>query len=203
MSTGDPPERDPFEEKVFGLLTVAEDQQRAVQAAIGGLVTERAALARMQNELQVKIDTAAAMGSKLVDAVRAAAPHIAKEAGDAATAAVNAALKGVAVTTIQAAADAARPALESIAESVTAAAAGQWRIEQAQYRFAKQWRWIVAVAVMGMIAAGALVAYGITWYETSKIASLMQQREQLQTQLDALQGQVDQAKRAVGRRSKP
>jgi hypothetical protein len=80
----------------------------------------------------------------------------------------------------------------------------QLRIEDAQRRFARQWSWIVVVAVVAMIAAAAIVAYGTMWWEQREVARMQLQREQLQVQLDELRGQLEQARReTTGRKTKP
>jgi uncharacterized protein HemX len=135
--------------------------------------------------------------------VKVTAPYIAKAAAAAVKSAVHEGFAGGAEKATRAAADAVKPTIQSIDESSRAAVTQQLRIEDAQRRFAKQWTWIVMVAVVAMIVAAAIVAYGAMWWEQREIAHLQQQRDQLQTQLEELRGQLEQARRESGRKTKP
>ena len=202
MGANDPFSRDSSDERILALLTAAEHQQRAVQGLLGDLASERAGLAKLQQELREQLEQVAAVRDKMLSAVKVTAPYVAKAAAAAVKTAVREGLEGVSGTAIKAIAEAAKPTILSIDESSRAAVTQQLRIEDAQRRFARQWSWIVAVAVAAMIGAAALVAYGATWWQQREIAHLQQQREQLQVQVDELRGQVEQTVKA-GRRSKP
>jgi uncharacterized coiled-coil protein SlyX len=201
MSAGDPFSRDSTEERILGLLTAVETQQRTVQTLIGGLAGERAGLVKLQQDLQEQLEQVAAVRDKMLSAVKVTAPYVAKAAAAAAKSAVQQGLEGAAERATKAVVEAAKPTIQSIDESSRAAVTQQLRIEDAQRRFAKQWTWIVAVAVLALIVAAALVAYGTMWWEQREIARLQQQRDQLQTQLEELRGQIEAAKGA--RKSKP
>jgi hypothetical protein len=202
MGANDPFSRDSSEERILALLTAAEHQQRLGQGLLGDLASERAGLAKLQQELREQLEQVAAVRDKMLSAVKVTAPYVAKAAAAAAKTAVREGLEGVSATATKAIAEAAKPTILSIDESSRAAVTQQLRIEDAQRRFARQWSWIVAVAVTAMIVAAALVAYGATWWQQREIAHLQQQREQLQAQVDELRGQVEPALKA-GRRSKP
>lgn len=201
MSAGDPFSRDSTEERILGLLTAVETQQRTVQTLIGGLASERAGLVKLQQDLQEQLEQVAAVRDKMLSAVKVTAPYVAKAAAAAAKSAVQQGLEGAAERATKAVVEAAKPTIQSIDESSRAAVTQQLRIEDAQRRFAKQWTWIVAVAVLALMLAAGLVAYGTMWLEQREIARLQQQRDQLQTQLEELRGQVEAAKGA--RKSKP
>jgi len=203
MNAGDPFSRDSSEERILGLLTVAEDQQRAVQAAVAGLSGERAGFAELQRELKEQLEQVAAVRDKMLSAVKVTAPYVAKAAAAAVKSAVHESLEGAAEKATRAAAEAAKPTIQSIDESSRAAVTQQLRIEDAQRRFAKQWTWIVVVAVTAMIVAAAVVAYAAMWWEQREIAHLQQQRDQMQSQLDDVRAQLEQARRESGRKAKP
>lgn len=188
------------DERIFGLVAIAEDQQAAVRAALEGLAIERAELAKDRVTLVQAGERMQKLSEELAKVVLRAVPQMLEASGKGATQAVNTALAGVGKETINVVATAAQPAFDSIAESVESAATVQRQLEYAVRDFGRKWTWVVACAVAGAILATALVCYGAVWWQLRQIEQLTVQRDKLAAEVESLQGQADQARRSGARR---
>jgi hypothetical protein len=141
------------EQQIFGLMAVAEDQQKAVAAAIAGLAAERAALAR-ERELLAQV-----------------AQGIQKATGDAVSAAVKQSLAGASETAVAAFTKAAGPFAGEVRRVAEQASAAAEKVDRAA-----QWLGGKAVAVAaGCIVIVALAAWGIVAWERHEVVDLKKQ----------------------------
>lgn len=192
-STGD-------DERIFGLIAIAEDQQAAVRAAIEGLALERAALAKDRVTLVQTAEKMQKLSEELAKVVLRMGPQMLEASGKGATQAVNAALAGVGEETTHIVAAAAKPTLDAVADSVTSAKAVQQQLRNAVRDFGRKWVWIVACAIAGGILVTALLAYGAVRWQMRKLDELRAQRDQLAAEVLAAQSQAEQLRRSAGRR---
>lgn len=99
------------QQQLFTLMALAEEQQKAVQAAIEGLADERAALAKER----AAVARAAASVAGVADEVRKAAadtvPALKRAAGEAVGASVKQSFAGAADAAVQALGEAAKPVI--------------------------------------------------------------------------------------------
>jgi type II secretory pathway component PulL len=150
------------EDRLYGLMEIAERQQAAVQAALDGLVAERAALARERERLAREV---AALGQGTRQAVNlAVAEGFAGAAG-----------KGVEAVQI-----ATKPLLGKLA-GVTE---GAERAEAALRRVVSwaSWRllgWIAGLMV-ALVLLGWLTGNALVWWDTGTVENLQGEITELQ-----------------------
>ncbi len=188
------------DERIYALLSMVEDQQTAVRAALGGLALERAALATERVALVEKAERMERLADKLSGTIQQAIPEVAGAASRAAASAVNRALSETATTAVHAAGIAAQPTLDGVTAAVKSAAAVQLELKQAVKDFRREWKWSVALAMMGLILAAGLISGVSLWLEAVRIDSLLSQETKLTAEVSALQEQAEQAKRNNGRK---
>ena len=150
------------EDRLYGLMEIAERQQVAVQAALEGLAAEREALARERERLGRAV---AALGQGTRQAVRVAvAEGFAGAAG-----------KGV---------EAVQVATQPLLEELAGMTEGAERAEAALRRVVSWASWRLLGWIMALIAALALLGWlsstALIWWDTGTI-------EQLQGEITEMQ----------------
>ncbi len=161
------------EDRLYGLMEIAERQQAAVQAALDGLAAERAALGREREALargvrDLQLGTQGAVRSAVTDSLAGAATE--------GLAAVQAATK---------------PLLGRLA-GVTAEA-GQAQAALRQVVLWASWRllgWVMA-GVAGLVLLGWLASTLVLWWDIGTIAAAQVEKAQLQAQVAELQVNYD------------
>ncbi len=161
------------EDRLYGLMEIAERQQAAVQAALDGLAAERAALGREREALargvrNLQLGTQGAVRSAVTDSLASAATD--------GMAAVQAATK---------------PLLGRLA-GVTAEA-GQAEAALRQVVLWASWRllgWVMA-GVAGLVLLGWLASTLVLWWDTGTIAAAQAQKAQLQAEVAEMQANHD------------
>ena len=161
------------EDRLYGLMEIAERQQAAVQAALDGLAAERAALGREREALargvrDLQLGTQGAVRSAVTDSLAGAATE--------GVAAVQAGTK---------------PLLDRLA-GVTAEA-GQAEAVLRQVVLWASWRllgWVMA-GVAGLVLLGWLASTLVLWWDTGTIAAAQLQKAQLQQEVAGLQATQD------------
>ena len=161
------------EDRLYGLMEIAERQQAAVQAALEGLAAERAALQR-ERELLARGVRDLRMGTQ--EAVRSA---------------VTDSLAGAATEGVAAVQAATTPLLGRLAG--VAAAVGQAEAALRQVVLWASWRllgWIVAV-VAGLVLLGWLASTLVLWWDSGTIGAAQAQKAQLQAEVAELKANQD------------
>jgi hypothetical protein len=161
------------EDRLYGLMEIAERQQAAVQAALDGLAAERAALGREREALargvrDLQLGTQGAVRSAVADSLAGAATE--------GLAAVQAATK---------------PLLGRLA-GVTAEA-GQAEAALRQVVLWASWRllgWVMA-AIAGLVLLGWLASTLVLWWDNGTIAAAQVEKAQLQQEVAGLQATQD------------
>lgn len=156
------------QQQIFGLMAIAEEHQKAVQAAIEGLTAERAALARER----------AALSQAANDARQAAAdavPAIQKATETAISASVKESLAGASTEAVKALGEAAKPVIGELSGVVRAASDAEGSMRKAGQWFA--WKW-VAVAGGGLVGV-CLVAYAALAWQLHQVKSLGDEKAKL------------------------
>ena len=184
------------DERIFALLSLAEDQQTAVRAGIQGLAQERAAMATERVALVQQAEHMKRLTDKLTAALGQAIPQMAHAAGEAAGATFRGMLATVGQEAAGIAARAAKPELDKFKGAVDSAAAVQLEMKKAGKDFQRRWAWVTAFAIVGMILAAALVAYGAVWWQLRELGQLEARRDKLTAEVNGLQEQAEQAKRS-------
>ena len=162
------------EDRLYGLMEVAERQQGAVQAALDGLAAERAALAREREALARGV---AGLQAGTQGAVRAAV----------ADSLAGAAAEGVAA--VQAATGPLLARLDGVAaQAGEADAALRGVVAWASWRLLG---WMVA-AVALLVLGGWLATTLVRWWDTGSIGAARVERQQLQLEIAELRASRDE-----------
>ena len=162
------------EERLYGLMEIAERQQAAVQAALEGLAAERAGLARERERLARGVRE---LQSGTQGAVRAA---VADSLAGAAT-------EGVAA--VRAATGPLLDRLEGVAEQ-----AGQADAALRGVVAWTSWRllgWMLA-AVAGLVLLGWLASTAVLWWDTGAIGAARVEKRQLQMEVAEMRANRDE-----------
>lgn len=183
------------QQQLFTLMALAEEQQKAVQAAIEGLADERAALAKER----AAVARAAASVAGVADEVRKAAadsvPALKRAAGEAVCTSVKQSLAGAADAAMQALGEAAKPVIGRLSGVVQAASEAEGSMRRAGAWFA--WKW---VAVAGGGAVGVcLLAYASLAWQLHQTNSLREEKVELQQEIVQLQANANELAKQGGR----
>ncbi len=162
------------EERLYGLMEIAERQQAAVQAALAGLAAERAALKRERDERAGEVK---ALDLNLQAAVRLA---------------VTDSLAAAATEGVQAVQTATEPLLDKL-DGVTATAV---RAETTLRRVVLWASWRLLGWVMAGMAVLVLLIWLTStvtlWWDTDAIASAQARKAQLQAEMAELRANRDE-----------
>ena len=165
---------EPAEDRLYGLMEVAERQQALVQVALDGLAAERAALAREREALARGV---AGLQLGTQGAVRAAV----------ADSLAGAAVEGVAA--VQVATGPLLSRLAGVAEQAGQAdAALRGVVAWASWRLLG---WIVAVGAVTVVL-GWLMSSGVLWWDTGAIQAARAEKAQLQAEVAEMQANRDE-----------
>ena len=161
------------EDRLYGLMEIAERQQAAVQATLEGLAAERTAMRREREALMWD-------AQKLELGTRMAARE-----------AVTESLAGAATEGVAAVQAATKPLLGRLA-GVTAEA-GQAEAALRQVVLWASWRllgWVMA-AVAGLVLLGWLASTLVLWWDAGTIGAAQVEKAQLQQEVAELQANHD------------
>jgi len=166
------------EDRLYGLVEIADRQQAAVQAALEGLAAERAALAREREAFARQVQ---ALQAGVQGAARAAV----------AEGLAGAAVEGVAA--VQAATGPLLSRLGSVAEQAGQAdAALRGVVAWASWRLLG---WMTA-AMAALVLLGWLASTLVLWWDTGAIAAARVEKRQLQAEVAEMQASRDEWVRA-------
>lgn len=156
------------EQQLFGMMTVLQDQQKAVQAAIDGLAAERAATAKER-----------AFMAQVLVAVKDAASGVRKAAGDAVEASVTQSLVGASDAAAAALSEAAKPVIGRLADVVRAAGSAEGKLNGAVAAFGWKWAMVAGGAAAGGILTVLLVAWISVGWQRHQVETLSEEVAQL------------------------
>lgn len=172
------------QQQLFGLMAVAEEHQKAVQAAIEGLAVERAALARERAAL-----------TKAAVSVAAVAGDVRKAAGEAVEASMAQTLGRASDAAEKALGEAVRPVMARLSGVVQAASEAEGTLKRAGQWFA--WKW-VGVAGGGLVGV-CLLAYASLAWQLHQVRSLSEEKAELAAEVAQLEASVAVLEKKGGR----
>ena len=161
------------EERLYGLIEIAERQQAAVQAALEGLAAERVALARERERLGQDVHSLNRNVRSAVLGAVAESMHGAAETGAAALKAATGPLLG---------------RLEQVGTS-----AGQAEATLRRLVLWASWRllgWVVA-GIAGLALLWWLASSAVLWWDAGAIGQAQEQKAELAAQVAQLQATQD------------
>jgi hypothetical protein len=183
------------QQQLFGLMALAEEHQKAVQAALDGLVEERAALAKERAAVARAAVSVADVAYEVRKAAADAVPALKRAAGEAVSASVRQSLAGAADAAVQALGEAAKPVIGSLSSVVQAAGEAEGSMRRAGAWFA--WKW-VAVAGGGVVGV-CLLAYASLAWQLHQVESLREEKAALQVEVVQLQTNANEWAKQGGR----
>lgn len=163
------------EQQLFGMMTVLQDQQKAVQAAIDGLAAERAATVKER-----------AFMAQVLVAVKDAAGGVRKAAGDAVAASVTESLAGASEAAAKALGEAAKPVIGRLESVVRAASSAEGKLNGAVAAFGWKWAMVAGGAAAGGILTVLLVAWISVGWQRHQVETLSAEVAELQATADSL-----------------
>ena len=194
---------DRSDEKIYGLIAVAQDQQAAVRAGLEGLAQERAALATERVALTEAAERMQKISDGLVKAVMESMPRLVASSADGMRQGLNDALAGVGEETTQRVALAAQPAIDNVAEVVRATAVARQQLSADLRDFRRRWLLILGGSVVGALFLAGVVSYGFIWWQMREIEQLRAYRDQLAGEIADLQGQAELKRRSGAGAQRP
>lgn len=183
------------QQQLFTLMALAEEQQKAVQAAIEGLADERAALAKERAAVARAAASVANVAGDVRKAATDAVPALKRAAGEAVDASVKQSLAGVAEAAMQALDQAVKPVIGRLSGVVQAASEAEGSMRRAGVWFA--WKW-VAVAGGGVVGV-CLLAYASLAWQLHQVNSLREEKAELQEEVAQLQANANEWAKQGGR----
>lgn len=178
------------EQQIFSLLAAAEDQQKAVKAAIDGLAAERAALVKERAALTQAAASVAGVAGDVRKAVADAVPAMQKAAGEAVGASVRQSLAGASESAAKALGEAVKPVIGSLSGVVQAASEAEGSMRNAGVWFA--WKWVA-------VAAGGLVGVCLVAWQLHQVSSLQEEKAALAVDVAQMQVNVSALEKKGGR----
>ena len=175
-------------EKLFGLMTVAEDHQKAVKDVLDDLVKERAALAKERAKL-----------AQALASITGVAGDVRQAASEAVDASVKRSLVGAADTAAAALKEAAKPIIDDLKGVVSAADKAEGKLSGAVASFGWKWAILAGGAAAGGIVAVLLAGWISVWWARHQVEQLAKQRVALQSEVAQLQTQAEEWAKRGGR----
>ena len=172
------------QQQLFGLMAVAEEHQKAVQAAIEGLAVERAALARERTAL-----------AKAAGSMAAVAGDVRKAASEAVEASMTQTLGRASDAAEKALGEAVKPVMARLSGVVQAASEAEGTLKRAGQWFA--WKW-VGVAGGGLVGV-CLLAYASLAWQLHQVRSLGEEKAELAAEVAQLEASVAALEKKGGR----
>lgn len=178
--------------ELYGLMAVAQEHQKAVEAAAAAMAEASAALARQQ-------EAARQAAQEVSRAAASAAPSVSRAAADAVGLALADSLSTASSAASSAMREAVAPVVVGLDRSAKAAADAGDRLRRATAAFA--WRWVAAIGAAA--AGGAAMIVGGSWaaigWQRHHLTDLATQEVALSREVVALQEQVADLEKRGGR----
>lgn len=156
------------EQQLFQMMTVLEDQQKAVQAAIQGLAAERAAVAKERASM-----------AQVLAAVNNAAQGVRMAAGEAVASSVAESLSGASKAAAEALGEAAKPVIDRLSGVVKAASNAEGRLNGAVAAFGWKWAMVAGGAAAGGILTVLLAAWISVGWQRHQVETLSEEVAEL------------------------
>jgi len=184
---GETPVSEQTMDEVFALMRAAKDQQQAVDKALQGLASERAAIATDRAALLqaagALTDTAAQVRKAAADTV----PTLQKAAG----AAVKVSLSGAADVAASALSTAAQPMVEQLEGAAEAVDKAKGKLQDAVASFGWKWAALAGGVAFSVLAVLLVAAWLLVEWQRSEVAELSQQRDALAVEVAQLQANAE------------
>ena len=180
------------QKQLYGLMAVADEQQKAVAAALDGLAKERAALAQAAAQI-------AAQATAVTQAAANTAPKLQKAAGGAVDEALRVGLLNLSETAVAALDEASRPLLGRMSMATKAASEASETLADSLGGFRQRLTRVVVSLSAGAVAVVGLSAWGMVAWQRHQVESLQQERQALTGEVEQLRANVAALAKKGGR----
>ena len=153
------------QQQLFGLMALAQEQQKAVKTAIDGLAIKRAALAKERAALAQAATDVAGVASDVGRAAAQAVPAVRQAAAEAVDASVKQSLTGSADVAAAALGNAAKLTIDRLSGMVRIAGEVEGKLSGAVTSFGWKWATVAGGAAAGGIVAMLLAGWLAVWWE--------------------------------------
>lgn len=190
---------DEQQQRIYSLMSMAEDQQKTIGAALEALAAERAALAK---ERAAVAQTVANMKGAANDVRKAAAdavPSLQKAVEGAVDASVRESLVDASEAATEAFEVASKPIIGRLSGVTHSLGEMENRMSEAVRSFGWRWAIVAGGAAAGAIACVLLAGWLSVWWQRHQVETLVEQKVQLQADVNELQTNVDALAKKGGR----
>lgn len=187
------------QQQLFGLMAVAEEHQKAVNAALERLAAERVALAQERAAVAQAAASVAGAAGEVRKAAAEALPAIQKAAGEAVGASVRQSLAGASEAAAKALSEASSPIVGQLSGVVKAASQAEGQLSGAVAAFGWRWAMLAASTAAGGIVALMLAAWLTVWWQRYQVEQLTEKRQALAEEVARLQATVSDLEKRGGR----
>ncbi len=187
------------QKQLYGLIAVAEEQQKAVAAAIDDLAKERAALARERAALVQAAAQMAGQAGAVTQAALNAAPTLQKAAGGAVSEALRVGLLNLSETATDALDEASKPLLGRMSMATQAASEASGTLADSLSGFRQRLGRVVIGLSAGAVLVVGLSAWGMVAWQRHQVENLQRERQALTGEVEQLRANVAALAKKGGR----
>lgn len=187
------------EKRLYDLMIVAEDHQKAVLAAIEGLAAERAALVQERAALSRAAIGMTGVAAAVRTVVAETTPALREAAKEAVAQSVEQSLAGASNTAALALQGALDPIIARLSGAANAAGQAEGKLAHAVASFGWKWAMVAGGAAAGGIIAVLLAALLTTGWQRHQVEQLTEERAALLGEVTQLQVQVEDWAKRGGR----
>ncbi|MES2899046.1 MAG: hypothetical protein V4723_04915 [Pseudomonadota bacterium] len=180
------------EQRLFGLMALAEEQQKNADAAIAQLVAERHAMREERSEFTRQANTIKALSEHAILALE-------KAAGDAVARAMAHALTGTSEQAMSAIKSATQPLVSSMHGALHNVNAAELELRSIAQWLSWRWAAILAASAGGILVALWLLGMAAVEWQRHQLATLAAQRSELESEVAQLQENADAWSKRGGR----
>lgn len=187
------------QQQIFSLMAAAEDQQKAIGAALEALAAERAALAKERAAVAQAAASVAGVANDVRKAAAEAVPSIQKAAGEAVGVSVRQSLAGVSETATAALEQASQPIIGRLTGVIRSLGEAESQLSNAVSSFGWRWALVAGGAAAGCVASVLIAAWLSVWWQRHQVETLIEQKAQLQAEVAELQTNAQDWTKRAGR----
>lgn len=190
---------DEQQQRIYALMTMAEDQQKGISAALEALAAERAALAKERAAVAQAAASVSGVANDVRKAAAEAVPRLEKAVEGSVQVSVSDSFCEVSEAAVGALDRASKPVVERLAGVTRSLGEMEGRMSKAVSSFGWRWALVAGGTAAGAIACVLLAGWLSVWWQRHQVETLVEQKAQLQVDVAELQTNVDALAKKGGR----
>jgi hypothetical protein len=179
-------------QQLFGLMLVAEEQQKAAGAVLANLTTELNALSDQRAAFAEEVEALNGIADEAVSTIQSATE-------EAVTNAVRQALSGMSREALLAFHASSKPFLDSLERVGSEVYKAEDKLRDAVQWFSWRWTSLVAVVAVSFLAALWVLGMGMMLWQRHEMSDLRVERERMAAEVAELREQADILAKRGGR----